>query len=156
MSAPVKVDEQTIEFVIDSGASVNLIVKILWSELKMNKIKCTSETTDKKSFLYGSTVPFKLVGKFKTCVEHAGKRLPETEFFVLDGSGQPLFGKEASTKLGLLKLNHKINWVNNNEFQDCFEGIEKLKNFSLKIHIDKEVKPVTQTITVYHLVCRKE
>lgn len=32
------------------------------------------------------------------------------------------------------------------EYPECFQGIGKLKNFKLKLHIDQDVKPVAQAM----------
>lgn len=44
-----------VEFVIDSGASANIIDKELWEALKEKRLKCYSEKCEKKFYAYNST-----------------------------------------------------------------------------------------------------
>ncbi|XP_062578034.1 uncharacterized protein K02A2.6-like [Saccostrea cucullata] len=138
-----------VEFVIDSGASANIIDKELWEYLKKNRIKCHSEKCEKKLFAYGSTEPLKLLGKFRAQTSiHENGNSREEEFFVLNGTGPALLGKDTAMNLGVLKLG--VNTVQPtdfiHEYSECFRGIGKLKDFKLKLHIDKNVKPVAQSM----------
>lgn len=138
-----------VEFVIDSGASANIIDKELWEVLKKKRLKCYSEKCEKKLYAYSSTEPLKLLGKFRThtLIEETGNG-SEEEFYVLNGKGPALLGKDTATNLGVLKLG--VNSVQSfdivREYPECFQGIGKLKNFKLKLHIDQDVKPVAQAM----------
>lgn len=138
-----------VEFVIDSGASANIIDKELWEDLKKKRLKCYSEKCEKKLYAYSSTEPLKLLGKFRThtLIEETGNG-SEEEFYVLNGKGPALLGKDTAMNLGVLKLG--VNSVQSfdivREYPECFQGIGKLKNFKLKLHIDQDVKPVAQVM----------
>lgn len=138
-----------VEFVIDSGASANIIDKELWEALKKKRLKCYSEKCEKKLYAYSSTEPLKLLGKFRThtLIEETGNG-SEEEIYVLNGKGPALLGKDTAMHLGVRKL--CVNSVQSfdivREYPECFQGIGKLKNFKLKLHIDQDVKPVAQAM----------
>ena len=68
------------------------------------------------------------------------------------GSGRPLIGHKTATELGILRIGipEDISVMNSEtenilaSFQDRFEGLGKLKDFELKLHIDDTIKPVAQ------------
>ena len=71
------------------------------------------------------------------------------EFHVIDGKCKPVIGQPCATKIGVLKIQvNNIETANCdyilNEYSDRFEGLGKLKDFKLKLHINKDVKPVAQ------------
>lgn len=72
----------------------------------------------------------------------------EEEFYVLNGKGPALLGKNTAMNLRVLKLG--VNSVQSfdivREYPKCFQGIGKLKNFKLKLQIDQDVKPVAQAM----------
>lgn len=92
------------------------------------------------------------MGKFTTTVSaESGEQVPETEIFVLDGEGPALLGRDTARKLGLLKLNPGINTVTDSsdvcsKYPECVDGIGKLKDFQLKLHVDDNVTPVAQSM----------
>ena len=53
-------------FIIDSGASVNIIDKEQWEELKRKNLKCYSEKCGKKLYAYGVIEPLDLFGEIPT------------------------------------------------------------------------------------------
>ncbi|CAC5388198.1 unnamed protein product [Mytilus coruscus] len=93
--------------VIDSGASVNTISSALWKKLKIQKILCKSEKSEKKLYAYGSETPLEVLGKF-TCEIYLNVKgqseSVEAEFYVIKGSRVSLLGKGTAIQLGVLKL----------------------------------------------------
>lgn len=151
-SIKLQVDNTVIDFVIDSGATVNIIDRALWEQLKEKHIKCVSEKTDKKLYAYGSDAPLKLMGKFT-----ANVKVPETdrekmtEIYVMDGKGQALLGKPTAIELGVLHVGLRVNNVTDTEnavanYPECFDGIGKLEGYQLKLHINENVTPVAQSM----------
>eukprot|EP00794_Sanderia_malayensis_P001495 gene1495-1651_t len=92
-----------IKFIIDSGASCNVIDRQLWEMLKANKVKCESQKCHKKLFTYGSTEPLKIAGTFTACIQ-CGKQSQNAEFTVIEGKGQALLGRDTATQLGVLTI----------------------------------------------------
>ena len=74
----------SVEVLIDSGASTNVIDKRTWEELK-------SQKCDRKLYAYGCCEPLKVIGCFETTVVLC-KSACEAEFVVIEGKGQPLLG----------------------------------------------------------------
>ena len=89
-TSPEKIDVTVggvvVEMLIDSGASINVIDKHLWSKLKQDKIKCVSRKSDKKLYAYGSKQPLNVLGTFSAQARVKGKEA-EAEFVVVNGEG---------------------------------------------------------------------
>jgi hypothetical protein len=139
-----------LEMVIDSGASTNVIDKYLWEDLKKKHIKCTSRKTTKKLYAYGSTTPLRVIGIFTADVNVADRHVT-TEFTVIEGKGEPLLGRKTATELGVLKLQIPEQFVNSvtdrvARHKVLFQGIGKLKEYQMKLHIDPQVRPVAQSV----------
>ena len=81
-----------------------------------------------------------------------GRVSHNVEFQVIKGSGRPLIGHKTATELGILHIGipEDISVMNSEtesilmSFQDRFEGLGKLKDLELKLHIDDTIKPVAQ------------
>lgn len=143
-----------ISVIIDSGASVNVIDRQLWEDLKKNKIKCKSRKDVKTIYAYGNQTPLTVAGLFEADVTF-GTRSVRAEFVVVEERGKPLLGKQTSIELGILVINieeaNYVNSENNREkmrvkYPKCFEGLGKLTNYQLTIPIDESVNPVVQPL----------
>ena len=91
--------------------------------------------------------------------------LNEVEFVVIESEGHALLGRETAIAPGVLKLGPQFNSLQLSTKGECrvpnildkfpgwIKGIEKLKDFELKIPIDAEVQSVAQPIrrVTYHL-----
>jgi len=137
---------------IDSGATCNLIDRMTWEDLKQKQIKCKSERTTKKIYSYASKTALQTVGQFTAVVEIPGCQTT-ADFVVIEGNGQPILGKKTAMELGVLRIglqDHTCNKVSDTvtEFVSChsqlFEGVGKLANYEVQLHINPEVRPVAQ------------
>lgn len=153
-SSPEKIDVTVggvvVEMLIDSGASTNVIDKNLWSKLKQDKIKCVSRKSDQKLYAYGSKQPLNVLGTFSALVRVEGKET-EAEFVVINGEGAALLGRETAIQLGVLKLGTRICTVTSSEtimsdYKEIFEGVGKLKDYQVKLHVNPDVPPVAQPV----------
>ena len=145
----------TLSMIVDSGASTNIIDKQTWEWLKRNKVKCKSERSDKKLYAYASQTPLDVVGTF-SCEVSAGKNTAKAEFCVIKGKGDPLLGRNTATSLGVLKIGIDIAAVGTSsqtigealqeKYPEVFSGVGKLKDRTVQLHIDPNVKPVAQPI----------
>ncbi|XP_060082836.1 uncharacterized protein LOC132562127 [Ylistrum balloti] len=124
--------------IIDSGASVNLIDRVLWEKLKSENIACKSEKTEKKLYAYKPEKPLDLLGKFSSyiCLKGSDQGF-ETDFYVIKGKGPALIGCETAKRLGVLSLG--VNLVEGDVFErypECFSGFGKLTDYKLKLDIN--------------------
>lgn len=146
-------------FLIDSGASCNLIDSGTWDFLKHNGVKCKSRKIQKKLFAYAQVEPIETVGIFECNVVCDGTKLQSpAEFVVVKGSGKSILGKTTAEALNVLRVGPP-NGINVYsiaregddsdifaKYPDVFEGVGKLKGYELDLHIDDKVKPVAQPV----------
>jgi hypothetical protein len=74
-----------------------------------------------------------------------------TELTVIEGKGEPLSGRTTATELGVLKLQIPEQFVNSvtdrpARHKVLFQGIGKLKEYQMMLHIDPQVRPVAQPV----------
>ncbi|XP_061187089.1 uncharacterized protein LOC133195250 [Saccostrea echinata] len=150
----VNVGGATIQMLIDSGASCNIVNRNVWSAISYNDETLTLSKSTKRLFSYGSKEPLQILGTFRALTKY---RLRETyaEFAVVNGDYISLLGKDTAVELGVLRIGvdgpdlcsvvselDKIVASRN----PVFDGVGKLKKFQLKIHVDKTVTPVAQPL----------
>ena len=152
------------DVIIDSGATCNIISESTWQIAKKQKIVCSSSAgSEKKLFAYGSDTPLPIVGEFSALVKSGNEQVTAT-FIVIKGNGRSLLGKETAEVLKILKVGpdsysniHHITLDDiKHEFKECFEGFGKLKDFAVKLHIDKSVVPVAQKVRRIPFSIRKQ
>ncbi|KAK3733402.1 hypothetical protein QZH41_002706 [Actinostola sp. cb2023] len=130
----VTVGGRKVQMVIDSGASANIIDKELWNSLKEKKIKCISSKSNKKLYAYGSEKSLNVLGSF-TALTGIGKSETQAEFIVIDGTGEPLLGRETASELGVLKIGVNVMSVNEDvpvmdKYKEVFKGVEEERAFA--------------------------
>ena len=143
-----------VSVVIYSGASVNVIDRVLWEKLKAKHIKCKSWKTNKPIYSYGSQESLTVAGCFtvEVCVPTTGRNI-STDVYVIEEPGCAILCRKTATLLGLLNLSvlsqpQVIQSDLNNlseQFKDVFTGVGKLKDYQLKITVDPSVPPVIQS-----------
>ena len=142
-----------LEMLADSGATNNIVDEKTWERLKAKMIKCKSEAApvDRKRYAYVSNKPLPVKGRLM-CEVVLGQGKAQAEFLVIKGKGVPLLGKDTAMKLGVLKIGFyiatvvKTKQILQQKFQEVFSGIGKLKSKQEKLHINLEVKPVSQPL----------
>lgn len=139
---------EDIVMIVDSGASCNVLDHSLWEELKKKRVRCTSQRSSKKLYPYGSSKPLDTLGSFMADIS-VGNSSVKAEFIVIQGKGQALLGHKTATELGILKVAH-ANFLSEasifTKYEKYFNGVGKLKNFKLMLHIDENVTPVAQQV----------
>jgi hypothetical protein len=109
------------------------------------KKKINLEKATSKIRTYGSTSKLLIKGKFLAEIE-SNEKITSAYVYVVEGSGGSLLSCATAQELGLMKL--CLNVVSQvgilEEFSDRFQGIGKLKDYTVKLHIDQNVKPVAQ------------
>lgn len=146
-STNVKVNGINIQMIVDTGARHSTITEKDFNKVNWKKdIKITP--VDRYLTAYtGDAVP--LVGKVQLKMEANGVSLIEP-VFIVKGPTASLISKNASEALKFVILN--LNQINDNcdplqlqkYFPNCFNGVGKLKNVELRIHLKPDAIPVAQ------------
>lgn len=101
-------------------------------------------------FAYGSAKPLKTMGKFTATIE-SNHRVNVADIHVISGNAGCLLSFKVASDLSLLTLH--INTVQGcpltseyvaARYPQIFDGIGKLKDFEVKLHIDSTGPPVAQ------------
>ena len=116
---------------------------------------------NKRVYAYASVEPLQLKGKysFNVRVTQTHKSL-NTEFHVMCGKVATLLGRKGSELLGILRVGVSVNSCDvksddmetlaspidrkallKTKFPKVFQGLGKLKEYQLKLHIDRNVQP---------------
>ena len=144
---------------IAPGATCNIVDCATWESLKQKGVKCKSRKCEKKLFAYGPTKPIKVAGTFESEIhcEESGEKCVD-EFTVVESRGKALLVKDTAEKLNVLRVGppnspqaYSITREGTSgdivkNFADVFSGVGKLKIFQLKLHVNKDVKPVAQPV----------
>ena len=143
VSAPfvsLKVNGVVCKFLVDSGASVNIVssnaVKVFGVDLQ----PCGTRV-----YAFNLSAPLPVIGKFSGLIESKCSAV-DTEFLVVE-SETSLLGYTTATELGILQIANAVS-VEKNVFQrypSLFTGLGKMKNVEVKLHIDGNVSPAHQT-----------
>ena len=144
---------------INSGATCNIVDRDMRESLKQEGVKCRSQRCERKLFAYSQSEPTEVVGTFESEVycEASGERCV-AEFTVVESHGRALLGRDTAEKLNVLRVGPpnspqaysitsegtSVDIVKN--FPDVFTGVGKLKDYQLKLHVNKDVKPVAQPV----------
>ena len=149
LTTTVMVGKENIEFIVDTGATVNLIEESDYSRLE----NVTLQRTSTKIFPYDSKVPLKIRGKFETVIE-TREKMTCAEFYVVKKNTKScgsLICYETAHELGLVTVVNQVHDADPpipttllNEYKEIFSGVGKMKGHQVKLHIDNKVKPVAQ------------
>ncbi|XP_055622741.1 uncharacterized protein K02A2.6-like [Toxorhynchites rutilus septentrionalis] len=125
---------------VDSGADANLITDTAWNSFKSAGICVSSCVKGSNRILksYANSIPLTVLGSFKAVV-CVGAESVEAEFFVIKGGQRSLLGDKTAKALGILKVGLDIDQVTKK-----VEPLSKIKDVSVHIHLDAEIKPVFQ------------
>jgi hypothetical protein len=144
-----------LEMIVDSGASTNIVDSDTWSSLKEKKIKVSSSEpqSQRRLYAYGSTEPIPIKGTFSCNVE-IGDQACSAEFVVIKGKGPALLGKRTAIELGILHIG-PVHHVESQckvpsdimkKYSSVFQGVGKLKDRQIQLHVDQSVPPVAQPL----------
>ena len=148
--AKVKLFNQNVDMVLDTGASTDIIDKATF-EFITRRHPVTLQPASTRLFAYGSHTPLKTLGKFDALIESKTKYTMST-IHVTDGQSGSLLSYNTARELGLITL--QLNTLAEKpltslqlreRFPNLFQGIGKLKDIEVKLHIDTSVAPVAQT-----------
>ena len=142
---------------IDSGSASNLVNLSTVQELKHHRLKIELQPCTKKLYAYGGQ-ELEVEGQFQIEVFITKEKIVAD--FIVVKTGHCLLGYSTTTDLGILRVGQAetVNTGNCNTVDDSFvgqpkakypsvfQGIGKLKNYQLKLHIDPSVTPVVQKV----------
>ena len=143
VSAPfvsLKVNSVVCKFLVDSGASVNIVSS---NAVKVFGVDLQPCGTRVYAFNLSTLLP--VIGKFSALIESKCSAV-DAEFLVVE-SETSLLGYTTATELGILQIANAVS-VDKNVFQrypNLFTVLRKMKNVEVKLHIDGNVSPVHQT-----------
>ena len=161
----VRVNGHEVKFLIDTGATVDIIDNDTYNALEDTVCLKKSGT---KIFAYGSNRPLQLKGRVQATLE-SKKRFTATHLFVIEGSSSGnLMSAKTAQDLGIIKLINTVsvnthNGTDNsaastetpstsdktiqeiiNRHHSVFQGQGKLRDQRVQLHINRDVKPVVQ------------
>ena len=102
--AKIRVNSVEINFVVDTGATVDVIDSKTYDRLKSSVKLCKSTT---KIFAYGSNKPLPLKGEFQATVE-SNKRYTVSVIHVVEGGSGNLLSAKTAQDLALIQLVNKV------------------------------------------------
>ena len=163
----IKINDVTIRANVDSGASVNIIDKTTFEKVThQSNIKLMRSQI--KLFAYATKTPLDIKGYFETAVE-SGNRITLARFYVLNSEADCLLNGDTAIDLGILKLNRVSNVISQpntpkspqntlsntksrpkrlrslfSKYDHLFQGIGKIPDYKVHLHIDKTVQPTIQ------------
>jgi len=148
-TAMLKVNGTFIRFILDTGASVNIIEESLFDKLKH---KPPLQRAPSSIYAYGSNTPMITLGAFHAEIESKNK-LAEALVYVIKGKHGSLLSYQTALQLDLIRLN--VNALQQTAplttveglaatYPQLFSGTGKLKSHQVKLHIDESVKPCIQ------------
>jgi len=148
----VDINGATIHVIADTGAGVNLL-----DEIDFDKIRPKPEIkeSDIKLFPYKSTKPVPVLGQFDANITSKTSSVTSTVYVIprdTAGFGGSLLSWRSAVELNLVKIVQDISAAGSTstiqalveEHANLFEGIGKLKDFQVKLHIDETVPAVAQ------------
>ena len=144
---------------IDSGATCNLVDQGTWETLKSQNVVCTSKASDKTLFAYGQSKPIETLGTFRSVIycKDTDRRCVD-EFTVIKGEGNSILGKTTAERLNVLRVGPPTSdqvcsivcegkgtdFVKS--YPEVFSGVGKLNDFQLKLHVNRDIKPIAQNL----------
>ena len=156
----VKIQGAPVTVIIDSGATINVMDVKSYNSLSM---KPKLEQTNTRIYPYRATEPLKAKGVFYADIE-ANNRNVLARVYVVEGDASCLLSLETSIELDLLRIGPVINNISNinniNEIKlipdstqniidkhsEIFKGAGRLRDYKLRLHIDKSIPPVQQPV----------
>ncbi|MCG8094404.1 MAG: DDE-type integrase/transposase/recombinase [Candidatus Thiodiazotropha endolucinida] len=141
------------KLLVDTGSSINLL-----NESVLNKMKTRPKIykTDTKAYAYGQKEKLPIIGKVNTTVE-THRKITTADFYIIRGNNDSLLSYDTSVQLELIPEINSVQVPSSQseqlnghteklvkQYSGLFEGIGKLKNRQIKLHIDDSVPPVAQ------------
>jgi hypothetical protein len=133
-----------VNVLVDTGSNINVVDESTINKFK-NEIKLRKAGT--RIFTYGSKTTLDIMGKFKATIKTKDK-IEIAELYIVKGNSGCLLGYETCVQLQIVPQitslrDDKIETLCQ-RYPNVFNGIGKLKNKQVKLHVNESVKPVSQ------------
>ena len=136
---------------VDFGSSINLLNESLLDRMKTRPV---ISRTDTKAYAYGQKQKLPIKGKFTATVE-TSRKITTAVFYIIGGNNDSLLSYDTSVQLDSIPEINSVHEENKNnlggnvqyllkKYPELFQGIGKLKDTKIKLHIDENVPPVAQ------------
>lgn len=141
--------DTNISALIDSGAAVNILSETTYKSLVQPPELRPSNI---QIFSYGSKQALPILGTF-TCTLKSRSDITRGTFYVIPGNGCSLLSYQTAEELNLIRILNSLNTtVIGRSIADelvekhpeLFQGIGKLKDFQVKLHINPDIQPTCQ------------
>ena len=158
--ATVFLDNRPLTMTVDTGSSINVLRESDYQQLTRLP---TLHRTNIRLFSFGSTDPLPMLGKFRSSVSVVDddSRQIDAQFYVVAGDSYTtsLLSFNTAVDIGLVTMHASVHNVapstsSNRErhrtdvisrYPTLFQGIGKLKDQQVRLHIDPSVPPVAQS-----------
>ncbi|MCG8046748.1 MAG: aspartyl protease family protein, partial [Candidatus Thiodiazotropha endolucinida] len=145
-SLNVTINGLNVRMLVDTGSSINVLDE---NTYKKFQVKPKLSKTDTKVFTYGSNTNFPLLGKFIGTLETA-HRITTATIYVTKGDSGCLLCYDSAVELQVIPAIAMFTSSSSKAEQLCqkyssiFDGIGKLKDVEIDLHIDPNIQPVQQ------------
>ena len=149
----ITVEGTLIPVIVDSGASVNVLDSATFNRLSDSGVVLRDSCV--KIYAYGSKTPLPVKGIFNANVSTPQVQT-QADFVVVENlHAGSLLGRKTATDLGLLRVGPEyLSMVKQsvgtavhaivNKHDAVFNGVGKLKDYQLKVHLNPDITPVAQ------------
>ncbi|XP_049292920.1 uncharacterized protein K02A2.6-like isoform X1 [Anopheles funestus] len=137
------IDDVPVEFIIDSGSSINAVTEEVWHKLISHKAKIFKRKyqCDRKFYAYANSEPLMVTAIFEALISvNPTKPTNYAEFFVIKGAGKCLLSKRTSEDLKLLRIGLDVLQVNPALGKDT-KPFPKFPGVQVKLSIDPNIPP---------------
>lgn len=132
------------DFLIDTGASVNIVNKATYMSLPNRPILMTPCP---RIFAYDSARPLSILGSFQGEIKFNNEVVDKATFYVMESAScRNLLCNHTAQSLNLIHFALSSQPAKiPDEFPALFDGqLGKIKNVQIKLHVDRDVQPVAQ------------
>jgi len=148
----VRINNNSVNATIDTGSSVNIIDERTYAVIGKPKIQTKRLP---KLLPYGGGPQLQVKGCCEMTIEKNGKIVVD-KFYLVKGNYGTLIGYQTAMDLEIVKITQSVNTTSDNieeKYPGIYKGIGKLKDQTVTLHINKDVKPVAQKPrrTPFHL-----
>lgn len=143
----INVNNKPINFIIDTGTSVNLISETTY----LQNFEESLRPDTSKIFPYCQSEQLEVIGKFTANLNHQNNSI-KSEIIVIKGNCESLLSYQASKDLKVVSI--KTNFIHSSidsnknlelvkkNFPKLTQGVGNLINTKIKLHINQNIEPI--------------